>query len=188
MLHRLMYLSAIGAALLFFAESVEAGRRGGCGGGGRGHHARGGRGCGGGGCGGGGCVGGGCGGYAMGGPGGCGGGPIIYGGPRMGSGPGMGAMKGSGYEEEVNAPAPANLLVTLPADARLFVDGHETKSTTGERLLTTPDLQPGREYSYTLRAEVMRGGKVQETSQRVTVRAGQQTQVNIQIPEAVASR
>src|SRR5438445_696698 len=33
MLHRLMYLGAIGAALLFFAESVEAARRGGCAGG-----------------------------------------------------------------------------------------------------------------------------------------------------------
>jgi uncharacterized protein (TIGR03000 family) len=185
MLHRLMYLSAIGAALLFFTESAEAGRRGGCGGGG--HYGRGGRGCGGGGCGGGGCVGGGCGGYAMGGAGGCGGGPIIYGGPRMGHGHAMGTTTGPAYAE-LNAPAPANLLVNLPADARLFVDGHETKSTTGERLLTTPDLQPGREYSYTLRAEVMRGGKVQETSQRVTVRAGQQTQVSIQIPEAVASR
>src|SRR5438067_6855890 len=150
MLHRLMYLSAIGAALLFFAESVEAGRKGGCGGG-RGHHARGGRGCGGGG---GGCGGGGCGGYAMGAPGGCGGAPIIYGGPGMGP---VKGTKGPGYEEEVTAPAPANLLVTLPADARLFVDDHETKSTSGERLLTTPDLQPGREYSYTLRAEVMRG-------------------------------
>jgi uncharacterized protein (TIGR03000 family) len=96
-------------------------------------------------------------------------------------------MTGPGYEEVI-APTPANLVVTLPADARLFVDGHETKSTTGERLLTTPDLQPGREYSYTLRAEVTRGGKVHEASQRVTVRAGQQTQVDIQIPEAVASR
>jgi uncharacterized protein (TIGR03000 family) len=96
--------------------------------------------------------------------------------------------KAPGYEEEVSAPAPANLIVTLPEDARLFVDGFETKSTTGQRLLTTPDLQPGREFTYTLRAEVMRGGKVQETTQRVTVRAGQQTQVSIQIPEAVASR
>jgi uncharacterized protein (TIGR03000 family) len=129
---------------------------------------------------------GGCGGYAM---GGCGGAPIIYGGPGMGSGSGGGTMKGkgSGYEE-VTAPAPANLVVTLPADARLFVDDHETKSTSGERLLTTPDLQPGREYSYTLRAEVMRDGKVQQATQRVTVRAGQETQVNIQLPEAVASR
>src|SRR5437867_7153014 len=49
------------------------------------------------------------------------------------------------------APAPANLVVTLPSDARLFVDGHETKSVSGQRLLTTPDLQPGRTYSYTLR-------------------------------------
>jgi uncharacterized protein (TIGR03000 family) len=122
--------------------------------------------------------------------GGCGGGPIIYGGPGMGyGGPGTAAPvkgKGPGYEEEVTAPA--NLVVTLPSDARLFVDGHETKSTSGERLLTTPNLQPGREYSYTLRAEVVRDGNVQQTTQRVTVRAGQDTIVNIQIPEAVASR
>ena len=190
MLKRLAYLSLIGVALLLFAETVEArgrgcgGGRGGCGGGRMGRGGRGG--CGGGGCGMamGGCGGGGCG-MAMGGcgtaMGGCGG----YGG---GMGMGYAGMGGVAAPYVANTPAPANLMVTLPADARLFVDGHETKSTTGQRLLTTPNLEPGREYHYTLRAEVTRDGQVQHVSQRITVRAGQETPVNLQIPDAVASR
>jgi uncharacterized protein (TIGR03000 family) len=94
--------------------------------------------------------------------------------------------KSGTYQEEVAAPA--NLLVTLPADAKLFVDGHETTSTSGERLLTTPDLEPGREFHYTLRVEVTRDGQTQQVSQRVAVRAGEDVRVNIDVPTAVASR
>lgn len=203
MLHRLVPLSLMGAALLFSAESAEArGRKGGCGGGSSCSAGGGGGGCGGGrqkarggrrgggasSCGMGGCgMSGSMGGCGSVGYGGCGGGQVAYGAPGMGYGPGTGTW-GTAYAGDVSSPTPANLLVSLPADARLFVDGHETQSTSGERLLTTPDLQPGREYSYTLRAEVTRDGQTQQVSQRVTVRAGEETRVNIEIPTAVASR
>ncbi len=193
MLHRLVHLTLVGAALFLFADSADArgrrGGRGGCGGGGCG-----GGGCGGGGCymgggyGGGGCYGGGCyvGGY---GGGGCYGGicGVPGGVPATGGTPSKDGMKKDGGDEGTIA-RPANLLVTLPADARLYVDGHQTRSTSGQRLLTTPRLQPGREYHYTLRAEVTRGGEVQRVTQRVTVRAGQETRVSIDVPTTVAAR
>jgi uncharacterized protein (TIGR03000 family) len=188
MLHRFLHLALAGASLLFLADSAEAGRRGGGCGGGRG-------GCGGGrgGCGGGyvgGCGGGGCGGGFA---GGCGGGGMAVGAPIYGpgyGGPGHGGGRGRGTHggHRSAASAPANLLVTLPSDARLFVDGQATTSTSGQRRLITPDLQPGRDYHYTLRAEVVRNGEVQRVSQRVTVRAGEDTPVNIQISTGVASR
>jgi uncharacterized protein (TIGR03000 family) len=54
----------------------------------------------------------------------------------------------------------AAIVVTLPGDAKLTVDGNPTSSTGRVRRLQTPPLLPGREYRYTLRAEVPRGGKV----------------------------
>jgi uncharacterized protein (TIGR03000 family) len=101
-------------------------------------------------------------------------------------GKGSGKEKG-GYEESETA-APANLIVTLPEDARLLVDSYETKSTSAVRTFVTPDLETGRDYQYTLTAEVQRDGRVQRVSQTVTVRAGEQTAVTLRLPEAVASR
>jgi uncharacterized protein (TIGR03000 family) len=199
MLHRLVHLTLVGAALFLFADGADArGRRGGggCGGGGCGGGGFYGGGCGGGGCGGGGFYGGGCGGGSCGmggfvGGGGCPGGICFLpgGAPPAGGGGGKtnGGMKKNGGDEGTIAQ-PANIVVNLPADAKLYVDGHQTRSISGQRLLTTPNLRPGRDYHYTLRAEVTRGGEVQRVSQRVAVRAGQETRVNIEIPTTVAAR
>ncbi len=195
MLHRLMHLALVGAALLFFADSSDArGRKGSCGGGGR-HASH----CGGGGCGGGyvgGCATCGVVGGAPGivcGPGGCGV-PVLGGiAPGVGHG-GQGGhggkdKKGKGKGGEDDTAAPAGLVVTLPQDARLLVDGQQTESTSGRRVFTTPPLQSGRDYHYTLRAEVVRDGQTQHVTQQVRVRAGEYTQVNLEIPATtVASR
>jgi uncharacterized protein (TIGR03000 family) len=183
MLHRLVHLSLVGAALFLFADGADARHgRGGCGGGG----------CGGGGCYGGGCYGGGCyGGGCFVGGGGCYGGIcVLPGTPATGGGTSNGGMKKNGEDKDKDkdVAAPANLRVNLPADAKLFVDGAPTRSTSSQRLLITPNLQPGREFHYTLRAEVVRDGQVQRVSQRVAVRAGRETQVTIQVPTAVAAR
>jgi uncharacterized protein (TIGR03000 family) len=81
-----------------------------------------------------------------------------------------------------NGPAPARILVRLPADASLTVDGSATKSTEGIRAFISPPLQPGKDYQYTLRAEVMRDGKKVERTRDVTVRAGQQSEVTFELP------
>ncbi|HTU90350.1 MAG TPA: TIGR03000 domain-containing protein [Gemmataceae bacterium] len=181
--------------------------RGGCrGGGGGGCHGRRGGGCcgcygGGGGCYGGGY--GGCygGGYGMG-YGGCHGGyGMGYGGCHGGYGMGYGGCYGGGVmmqgmpkgaekidkkpsekKEESLAPAPATILVQLPAEAKLLIDNEATTSTGGSRVFQSPTLNPGKEYHYTLTAEIVRNGKPIKAEQVVAVKAGQITPVTLTLP------
>jgi uncharacterized protein (TIGR03000 family) len=78
--------------------------------------------------------------------------------------------------------APARLMVRLPADATLSIEGSPTTSTRGVRSFISPPLQPGRDYLYTLKAEVMRDGKRVERTKDVSVHAGQQSEVTIDLP------
>lgn len=84
--------------------------------------------------------------------------------------------------------SPATIVVTLPADARLTVDGRATKSTSGLRQFVTPPLRPGKKYSYTFKAEFVRQGHTITVARKVPVRAGRQTAVSLDVPgTAVAS-
>jgi uncharacterized protein (TIGR03000 family) len=75
---------------------------------------------------------------------------------------------------------PANLLVRLPTDARLSVDGTPTKQTGAERRFVSPPLEPGQKYSYTLTAswEPNNYTKITRTRKAI-VQAGQQTEVDL---------
>jgi uncharacterized protein (TIGR03000 family) len=73
---------------------------------------------------------------------------------------------------------PATVVVQLPADARMWVDGVPGDLTSGTRSFQTPALDRGRDYSYTIRAEATRDGRAMSQSQRVVVRAGQVTRVD----------
>ncbi len=156
----------------------RGGRHGGCGGGG-GCYSGGGCGYGGGGCGYGGC-----GGYASGGYGGCSSGYCSagYGAGGVCYGPTVGDALAS-------VDAPATIVVTLPEDAKLSIDDSPTTSTSGNRVFVSPSLPSGREYHYTLRAEVMRDGKAVQLEEKITVRAGEETRVELTLPAtSVASR
>lgn len=160
---------SLAVAALQASPADARGRRcgGGCGGGGCGS------GCYSGGCGGGGCYGGGCatGGCAT---GGCAGGVCAL--------PGAG-----GYAAAPTAPA--YLTVSLPADARLLIDDRATNSTSETRSFVTPALETGREYTYTLKAQVVRDGKAVVVSKEVTVKPGQETSVTLTLPtDAVAAK
>jgi uncharacterized protein (TIGR03000 family) len=72
--------------------------------------------------------------------------------------------------------APAVIQVSLPADARLTVDGYATTSTSENRTFVTPALPQG-EFQYTLRAEIVRDGRTVVETQVVTVRGGEETRV-----------
>jgi len=84
---------------------------------------------------------------------------------------------------EVSLPAPATIVVSLPADAKLTVDGNATVSTSGTRVFVSPELAPGKVFSYELTAQVVRNGKTVSASKRVTVQAGQETKVQIDVPQ-----
>lgn len=85
--------------------------------------------------------------------------------------------------------APATIVVSLPADARLLVDGAATTSTSDRRTLVTPELVFGSSYVYTMQAEVVREGRTMVETQQVTVRGGDVTNVNFNFStQAVVSR
>lgn len=97
--------------------------------------------------------------------------------------------KGKGKDEAAAAPAPATLFVTLPPDATLMLDDTDTTSTSAERIFRTPALPPGKDFYYVLRAEVVRGGKREAVTRKVTVRAGEETRVKLDFPSAdIAAR
>jgi uncharacterized protein (TIGR03000 family) len=116
--------------------------------------------------------------------------PVYYGGMAAGMAPGYeyGApieQGARGYDE--TRAAPATIVVRLPADARLMIDGNATRSTQDVRTFESPPLQPGKTYQYTLKAEVTRDGKTVERSRDVTVRAGQQSDVTFDLPSSGGS-
>jgi uncharacterized protein (TIGR03000 family) len=89
---------------------------------------------------------------------------------------------------KTSLPTPATIVVTLPADARLTVDGNVTSSTSARRVLVTPALAQG-EYVYVLTAEVVRNGQTIVETQNVTVLPGQTTEVPfVFASDSVASR
>ena len=179
-----MYSVALMMAVTIGVDSPEFGRRGCCG-------------CCGGcyGCYGGcyGCYGGCSGGYGgcYGGHGGCSGG---YGGRYGYASVGYGGGYGWAYAPTTAtpavaaAPAPVRIVVTLPADARLTIDGAATTSTSDTRVFLSPELSPGRAYQYTLRAEVIRDGKPISLAQTVQVQAGKESRVTMTLPQRVALR
>lgn len=83
----------------------------------------------------------------------------------------------------------ATLIVSLPANAKLTVDGQATKSTSATRTFSTPALEPGKTYKYTLKAEVPVGAKTEVITREVQIKAGEETKVTMSLPAAsVASR
>jgi len=83
--------------------------------------------------------------------------------------------------------APGILIVTLPAEAKLTIDGQETKSTSGQRVFSTPPLEPGKVYQYTLKAEVPMDGKTEVITKVVQIQAGRETREKLELPAGVAS-
>jgi uncharacterized protein (TIGR03000 family) len=89
---------------------------------------------------------------------------------------------------EVRFSAPATIVVTLPAEAKLMVDGAATTSTDSVRVFTSPALELNKTFYYTLNGEMVRDGQVLKTSQQVAVHAGEETRVELQFPIAVLAQ
>jgi uncharacterized protein (TIGR03000 family) len=56
-------------------------------------------------------------------------------------------------------PRPARLVVHLPAQARLWIEGERTRSVSSRREFLSPPLLPGGTYRYALRAELLQAGQ-----------------------------
>jgi uncharacterized protein (TIGR03000 family) len=77
--------------------------------------------------------------------------------------------------------SPATLVVRLPAGARLTIAGQPTRSTGATRRFVSPPLEPGKSYTYELRAEVGDEGRTVSATRTVTVGAGRQSQVEFDL-------
>jgi uncharacterized protein (TIGR03000 family) len=71
----------------------------------------------------------------------------------------------------------AKVTIIMPAEARLIVDGVAYPEGAAKRTLETPDLEAGRKYTYTMRAEMVRDGNKLKEERRVEVEAGKDVTV-----------
>jgi len=95
--------------------------------------------------------------------------------------------KGGG--EDASLPrAPVQIVVNLPADAKLIIDDEATKATGAKRHFTSAPTYKGSSYSYTLKMELVRDGKTVSVTKEVTGKAGTETSVSFDDPRTVASR
>lgn len=103
--------------------------------------------------------------------------PMVLGNAALGSG---GTTQSFFYNpDNANRTNEATIIVHLPAEAALTIDGQPTQSTSGTRTFTSPPLEPGKTYSYTLRAEMNRDGRLQNVKRTIDVQAGQPTEVTL---------
>ncbi len=90
------------------------------------------------------------------------------------------------------APPPANgksalngdagyIVVDVPADAKVFVNGHATTSTGEHRQYVSHGLENGMRYEYQVRVEVVHDGKVQSDTKTVELTAGSQASLAFDI-------
>ena len=85
-------------------------------------------------------------------------------------------------------PQPARLTVSLPSNARLWVDNVKCPLTSAQRSFNTPALNPGQQYYYTLRMEVDRDGQMVSENRRVFVAAGRLVNVDFNAPATVTAQ
>jgi uncharacterized protein (TIGR03000 family) len=72
------------------------------------------------------------------------------------------------------------VIVQVPVDATLIVDDQPTKAnSSATRSFSTPELMPGEEYFYDLKAEVVRDGKTVSETRRILVRAGAEVRASL---------
>jgi uncharacterized protein (TIGR03000 family) len=89
------------------------------------------------------------------------------------------ATGAEGKDKESARPAKAILTVELPADAKLYIGEQLMTSSAATRSFSTPELEPGRSYSFTLRAEAVRDGKTFRESKKIVLRAGEQFETSL---------
>jgi len=73
----------------------------------------------------------------------------------------------------------ARLIVHLPPQASLTIDDYQTQSRSDTRFFTSPPLDPGKTYTYTLRGEINRDGRFVHATKTVEVKAGEVSEVTL---------
>lgn len=90
--------------------------------------------------------------------------------------------------EGTNDAVTAKIVVTLPADAKLYFNNVATHSLSNRREFQSPELVPGLRYEYTVKAELKVDGKTEIKTAKVEVKAGQVSNLNFAFPVSVAAK
>jgi uncharacterized protein (TIGR03000 family) len=81
------------------------------------------------------------------------------------------------------------IIVSLPADAKLFLDNMPSNVGTNLRTFISPELEPGKSYYYNLRVEVERYNKIFTDTQKVFFQPGREVHVSFDhIDAAITNR
>lgn len=80
--------------------------------------------------------------------------------------------------KKAEIPAPATIIVTVPAEATLFANGVRMAQTSAERSFVTPKLIPGEVYHYELTVEARRDGELVKETRLVEVAADRTIRVD----------
>ncbi len=78
-------------------------------------------------------------------------------------------------KEAATTPAPATFVIHAPMDVRITANGQAIDRQSAEEIFSTPNLQPGKSYSYDFQAEAVRDGKTVKRTQTVIVQAGRES-------------
>lgn len=85
--------------------------------------------------------------------------------------------------QEASADDTAHLMFVVPADATIWVEGQKTAQTGSEREFVSPELTPGKRFSYTVRVRSRdEDGKVVDETQKIYVHAGDRWRVDFTKP------
>jgi uncharacterized protein (TIGR03000 family) len=76
------------------------------------------------------------------------------------------------------------LTVTVPQDAKVYVNDYLTKSTGTERTYVSGGLQAGRTYKYEIRAEMEQNGKTVTEKKTIELRAGRTEELAFSLPSS----
>jgi uncharacterized protein (TIGR03000 family) len=87
------------------------------------------------------------------------------------------------YNPDTSASNRATIIVHVPDNATLTVDGKATTSTSSTRRFYSPPLEPGKSYHYNFEAKMERDGQTVKAEKRVDVHAGDTREITITLPE-----
>jgi uncharacterized protein (TIGR03000 family) len=102
--------------------------------------------------------------------------------PPAGAAPAVPGLPPAPGTSTSNTRADGLLSVSIPEDARIFVNGQATSSTGSSRQYVSRDLQTGYNYTYEVRAEVVRDGRTVEQVKKIDLRAGQTANLAFDFP------
>jgi uncharacterized protein (TIGR03000 family) len=81
---------------------------------------------------------------------------------------------------ELSNEFPATLTLEFPAAAKVWLNGKEVEGEAGkERVLSSPVLKPGQQYTFKVRAEWERNGKTYEYTREATLGPGDRSKLTV---------